>query len=229
MTTMAVQRGILSVDAIVEQGIVLADAEGMDGVSMRAIADRLGTGVMSLYRHVPNKERLIELMMDKVAERYSCPDQDGMTWRQALTALAETDWEMYLNHPWTLTASVTSRPPVGPSTLRGMEWAFTAIADLRLPAKDATSVIMAVVTHVQGVAQLAVAERRLAAESEIDAVAWWKQRIAEFSTDEHPHLEPLAQGFIEGDADQWLFFDLNLILDGVEALVRRHRRTTGRG
>jgi AcrR family transcriptional regulator len=222
---MAVKRGILSPEAIVEQGIALADADGLDGVSMRAIADRLGTGVMSLYRHVPNKERLIELMVDAVSERYAYPDHSGNTWRQSLTVLAETDWAMYLEHPWTLAASVTSRPPVGPSTIRAMEWAYSAIAELRLPPREATGVIMAVTTHVQGVAQLAVAERRLAESSDIDAVEWWRRRVTELGVDDHPHLEPIAQGFIEGNVEQWMIFDLTLILDGIERLVERHRPT----
>ncbi|WP_152361344.1 TetR/AcrR family transcriptional regulator [Microlunatus speluncae] len=228
---MVVKRGILSVAAIVEQGITLADAEGLDAVSMRAIADRLGTGVMSLYRHVPNKEHLVELMVEAVSERYAYPDHTGNTWRQSLTVLAETDWAMYLEHPWTLVASLTSRPPIGPSTLRAMEWAYSAIAELGLPPKEATSVIMAVTTHVQGVAQLAVSERRLAESSDIDAVEWWRRRIHELDGGDHPHLEPIAQGFIEGDVEQWMIFDLTLILDGIEQLARRHRRgrATGRG
>lgn len=225
---MTVKRGILSVAAIVEQGIALADADGLDAVSMRTIAERLGTGVMSLYRHVPNKERLVEEMVDTVMGRYAYPDHTGKTWRQNLITLAEVDWSMYLDHPWVLVVSATSRPPVGPSMLRSMEWAFAAIADLGLEPTDATRVIMAVTTHVQGVAMLATAEARHAADSDLDAVQWWRQRVREVGGTNHPGLEPITDQ-LEPDIERWLRFDLELILDGIAALARRRSRpVTGR-
>lgn len=224
---MAVKRGTLNVATIVEQGITLADATGLEGVSMRAIAEQLGTGVMSLYRHVPNKERLIELMVDAVMDRYAYPDHTGKTWRQNLTTLAEVDWTMYLEHPWVLTVSATSRPPVGPSMLRSMEWAFSGIAELGLPPRDATSAILAVSTHVQGVAMLATAEQRHAAESGLDAAEWWRRQVRAAGGEDRPELAAITQGYIESDAEQWMIFDLKLILDGIEQLAAR--RATGRG
>ncbi|GAB3742411.1 TetR/AcrR family transcriptional regulator [Microlunatus parietis] len=218
---MAVQRGILNVGAIIEHGIALADAGGLDAVSMRAIAERLGTGVMSLYRHVPNKEALIGLMVDTVSDRYSYPDHSDLDWRQSLTVLARTDWAMYLDHPWTLVASATSRPPVGPSTVRAMEWAYSAIAELGLSAQDTTGVIMAVTVHVQGVARQAIAERRLAEATGVDAAEWWRQQLTALDSGDHPLLEPIVQGFVEGDTERWLEFDLKLILDGVERRAAR--------
>jgi len=221
---MAVRRGVLTTGAIVGQGIALADAAGLEAVSMRAIADRLGAGVMSLYRHVPNKERLVELMVDQVMEHYAYPDRAGRTWRENLTTLAEYDWAMYLEHPWVLVATATSRPPVGPNTLRAMEWAYAGIAELGLPPESATGVILAVVSHVQAVALLATAERRHSAESGLDPVHWWRQRLREIGGDRHPALDAVLAGHIEGDPEHWLRFDLELLLDGVERLAERHRR-----
>lgn len=218
---MAVQRGILSVGAIVEHGIALADAGGLEAVSMRAIAERLGTGVMSLYRHVPNKEALVGLMVDTVSDRYSYPDHSDLDWRQSLTVLARIDWTMYLDHPWTLAASATSRPPVGPSTVRAMEWAYSAIAELGLSGRDTTGVIMAVSVHVQGVAQQAIAERRLVETTGVDAAEWWRQQIRALDGGDHPLLEPIAQSFVDGNTEGWLEFDLELILDGIERLAGR--------
>ncbi|MFC5819353.1 TetR/AcrR family transcriptional regulator [Nonomuraea harbinensis] len=54
----------LSVDAIVRAGIEVADAEGLSGLSMRKVAERLGFTTMSLYRHVPSRDHLVDLMRD---------------------------------------------------------------------------------------------------------------------------------------------------------------------
>ena len=62
-------RSGVTVRAIVEAAIGLADADGLDAVSMRAIADKLGTGTMTLYTHIPGKPVLIELMIDTAAGR----------------------------------------------------------------------------------------------------------------------------------------------------------------
>lgn len=218
---MAVQRGILSVGAIVEHGIALADDGGLDAASMRAIAERLGTGVMSLYRHVPNKERLVAAMVDAVMTRYAYPDHDGRTWRENLTTLAEYDWAMYLRHPWVLTATVTSRPPIGPSTLRSMAWAQAGIAELGLGPQDAVGAIMAVSSHVQAVALLATVEARHAAESGEDNVTWWRRAVRDAGGPYQPELEPMLEGYAEADPEQWLRFDLKLILDGIERLAGR--------
>ncbi|MBT9329369.1 TetR/AcrR family transcriptional regulator, partial [Salmonella enterica subsp. enterica serovar Typhimurium] len=63
----------LSREAIVDAAIALADEDGLDALSMRRIADRMGVGAMSLYRHVAGKDELIAAMTDEVAGRYPYP------------------------------------------------------------------------------------------------------------------------------------------------------------
>src|SRR6476661_5122429 len=72
----------LTVPQIVESAIAIADAEGIDNVSMRRVAERLGVGAMSLYRYVPSKAELLDLMVDAVyGERPAPADADG-GWRE---------------------------------------------------------------------------------------------------------------------------------------------------
>ncbi|MFD6464115.1 TetR/AcrR family transcriptional regulator, partial [Streptomyces roseolus] len=90
----------LTQSAIVDTAIVLADTEGLDALSMRRIADRMGVGAMSLYRHVANKDELIALMTDEVSRRNPYPPAAGMdwTWRDRVRIAAEIDWALYQQH-----------------------------------------------------------------------------------------------------------------------------------
>ena len=106
-------RSGLTVRAILDAAIGLADAEGIDALSMRAIAERLGAGTMSLYTHVPGKPALIELMIDTVAGQvYSDIDEPSSRpggWRAALAFIADRNWDLYLRHPGCCRCSASVR------------------------------------------------------------------------------------------------------------------------
>jgi TetR/AcrR family tetracycline transcriptional repressor len=88
----------LSADAIVQAALEIADAQGLDAVTMRAVGARLGAAAMSLYRHVPNKDALLELMADKVLAELPDPDPTG-DWRAELHAFFLAFHDLLLEHP----------------------------------------------------------------------------------------------------------------------------------
>src|SRR6266568_3331147 len=109
--------------AIVDAAIALADEAGVDAVSMRRIADRMGAGAMSLYRHVPNKDALLAEMTDEVARRNPYPDPEpGWTWRDRVRIAADIDWRLYQEHPWVLFTFAVPRYNFGPSSLACLAW-----------------------------------------------------------------------------------------------------------
>lgn len=204
---------------VVAAGIEVADRDGLAAVTVRRIAEMLGTGVMSLYRHVPGKERLVELMVDEVTGRYAYPPRDGRGWRECMWLLAENDWRMYRDHPWVLHATASARPPLGPNVLRSMEWALEAVEELGLDAASAATVVLAVATHVQGAALIAGTERELAADGQ-DARDWWQQRIAQLPAGENPRVRSMFDSRISTlDAEGWMRAGVALILDGAERLA----------
>jgi AcrR family transcriptional regulator len=107
--------------AIVRAAIGIADAEGLDGVTMRRVADRLNTGPMSLYRYVPDKDALVSMMIDAVIG-----DLDGSApavpadWRTAMRWLAESTWQVCRTHRWYPEATLI-RPPLTPNGIAGLE------------------------------------------------------------------------------------------------------------
>ncbi|HEX4225782.1 MAG TPA: TetR/AcrR family transcriptional regulator [Pseudonocardiaceae bacterium] len=112
---------------IVRAAIALADAEGVAGLTMRAVADALG-GVtpMSLYRYVLNKDGLVDLMLDAVSAEVEVPAQPSSDWRADLRGAAASLWLMIGRHRW-YAELVDSRPPFGPRTMRRAAFMLTVL------------------------------------------------------------------------------------------------------
>ena len=110
----------LTLERIVAAAIELLDAEGVDRLSMRRLADRLGAGAMSLYWHVDNKDVVFDLALDAVlAYRGPAPAQ-GVDWRGDVVHMLE-DWRAsMLRHPWA--AALLPRRALGPSMLARRMW-----------------------------------------------------------------------------------------------------------
>jgi AcrR family transcriptional regulator len=110
----------LSRERIVATAIELLDAQGIDGLTMRSLADRLGSGVMSLYWHVARKEDVFGLALDAVLE-YRVPPRAGEPedWRGEIAHMLQ-DWRAsMLRHPWS--ASLLPRQALGPNVLGRLE------------------------------------------------------------------------------------------------------------
>ncbi|WP_309237259.1 TetR/AcrR family transcriptional regulator [Actinomadura sp. BRA 177] len=114
--------------------IRIADADGLDAASMRRIAADLGTGAMSLYRYVPSRDDLIELMIDHVLLEADVPERPTGDWRADLTLIAENTRRMWLRHPW-LAGLQRPRATFGPNRMRLLEFAFGAL-DVGFPIDE---------------------------------------------------------------------------------------------
>src|SRR5215471_1159402 len=106
-------------EAVVQAAIAVADEGGVAALTMSAVARRLGPYTpMALYRHVGNKDGMVDGMLDRVAGEIALPGVGG--WRAQLTAIAESEWAMIGRHPW-YAELVHSRPPLGEHTLARTE------------------------------------------------------------------------------------------------------------
>ena len=127
-------RPAYSRDQITEAAIRIADADGLDAASMRRIAADLGTGAMSLYRYVPSRDDLLDLMIDRALLAADIPEHPSGDWRADLTLIAENTRRMWLRHPW-LAGLHRHRATFGPNRLRLLEFAFGAL-DVGIPVDD---------------------------------------------------------------------------------------------
>jgi len=120
----------LTAERIVEAALELVDRDGLDGLSMRRLGADLGSGATSIYWHVPNKDALLDLIVDRLMEEAveSIRREPGSTWRADLAAHALALRVVLERHADAATL-LGSRVPVGPSGLRFMEGVLEALAD----------------------------------------------------------------------------------------------------
>ncbi|MGH1526704.1 TetR/AcrR family transcriptional regulator C-terminal domain-containing protein [Leifsonia sp. L25] len=92
-------RATLTADRVIDAGLALADADGLDGLSMRTLAQRLGVVPMALYKHVSNKDELIDGMVDRVWAEVE-PPSPPFAWRDAMRRRAASLRSALLRHRW---------------------------------------------------------------------------------------------------------------------------------
>ncbi|GAA4862630.1 TetR/AcrR family transcriptional regulator [Actinomycetospora straminea] len=134
--------------AIVDAAVALADAEGLEAVSMPRLARTLGAAPMSLYRHVPHKDALVDLMLDAAIG----PAPEGAatgTWRDRLAAWARANRAVFVDHPWTLPL-VSGARRMGPAECAWAEAALRAGVDAGLSVTEALGVLHVVNSYVRG-------------------------------------------------------------------------------
>jgi AcrR family transcriptional regulator len=121
------RRPAYSRDKIAAAAVEIADAEGFEAVSMRRVAQALGSGTMTLYHYVLNKDELITLMVDAVMGEVLVPaDELAASWRPALAQIAKRSREAFRRHRWTLDTLGDGRS--GPNGIRHFEQSLQAVS-----------------------------------------------------------------------------------------------------
>ena len=141
----------LSRERIVEAAVALADADGLAALSMARLAERIGCGTMSLYRHVANKDELVTFMLSTAPG--PPPVADAADWRGALTDWAFGLWDIYHRHPWVL-AAAASGPPADPGQLAWLNAGLAALGPTGLSEREKLAAVMAMLHYVRGAAAL---------------------------------------------------------------------------
>jgi AcrR family transcriptional regulator len=211
----------LSLERIVEAAIAIADADGIAGLSMARLAERLGSAPMSLYRYVANKDELLVFMMD--AAPGPPPELPTGGWRAALEAWAQALRDVYVRHPWILQVTA-GRPPLEPGQLSWLDRGLSSFAGTRLTERDRFESVMTVLNYVRGEAQIAMILLRGAPGEGADALRAqqeYGELIARFVRPERfPALAAASAAGIfasEGpDSFQW---GLSRVLDGIASMM----------
>ncbi|MGW0577132.1 TetR/AcrR family transcriptional regulator [Streptomyces sp. NPDC002920] len=217
----------LTLERIVEVAVEVADRDGIAGVSMRRIATELGTGAMSLYRYVPGKAELLDLMLDRVQRPSEDPaDLGDGSWRSALEVMARGTLALYRRHPWLLDIN-QSRPLLGPAALDGMEKVLTRIRPMGLEDPELVSAVIMVDGYVVGAARTQVyqeAAERTSGMTTADFYAAQTPFLANVMTSgRYPVLSSLSEDTWSPAFDHFEF-GLQRILDGLEVLVTTRSR-----
>lgn len=221
-------RAGLDVEAIVGAAIEIADADGLEAVSMAKVAERLGYTPMSLYRHVPSKNDLLALVQDAA---FGDPPVDAPTgdWRAGLGTWGRDVVAAYRAHLWALDIPI-SGPPTMPRQVAWLERALTLLRPTDLPPAEKLSVVLLVAGYARQWAQLMRDLERgyeRAGTSPGDDGGGYARALADLiDADRFPAVhEAVVEGFFADDEDgvDEFEFGLGRILDGVEAHIRRRR------
>lgn len=230
-------RSGLTVRAIVAAAIELADAECLDAVSMRNVAERLKVGAMSLYTHVPGKAELTDLMMDTVYSQLYADVNDPASqpggWREALKFIAARNWSLYQQHPWMLQI-IRARPLLGPNASLKYEAELRPLDRLGLTDVEMDAALTLVLTHVEGTARGQAHLEQTQHDTGMSEAEWWVVNAPLLAKVMDATRFPIAArvGTAAGQAYQGasspthaFSFGLERILDGIALLIaQRHQQ-----
>ncbi|MGO1056363.1 TetR/AcrR family transcriptional regulator C-terminal domain-containing protein [Crossiella sp. CA198] len=208
---------------ITAAAIKLADAEGLDAVTMRRLATDLGTGPMSLYRHLAGKDELVHLMMRRVFGSHPLPAPAPPGWRARLTAVSRIQWAIYRAHPWLPELVSITRPRLIPEAMAHTEWTLAALAGLGLGRAERVREAVTIPAFVRGVALSHAAELQASKDTGLSATEWWQAQEQEImvhlESGRYPCLSTMDSSAVE-DLDGLFEHGLTRHLDGLAARLR---------
>ncbi|MFB9658806.1 TetR/AcrR family transcriptional regulator [Glycomyces mayteni] len=197
----------LTRERIVAEAVAIADAEGLQKVSMKHLADRLGSGVMSLYRHVPGKDELVVLMYDSLMSA-PAPLPEADTWREVLAGWGRCVRDLFLAHPWALPVATGERP-MGPHEAGWVDQVLGRLAAVGMPEGTGLLAVLTVDCFALG----AVRPEIGGGES---TGAFFRFLQDPAVAGRFPHLAALAARPVGEPGAGYFEFGLQRVLDGLE-------------
>jgi AcrR family transcriptional regulator len=212
----------LSYQRLARAAVDIADAEGLEALSMRKVAGRLDAGTMSLYRYVRSRHDLIDLMVDHVYGEAVIDARSG-DWRTDLARVARNVRQTALRHPW-LAGYATARPTFGPNLLNVIEHALGALDGLGLDIDRMLDIWLTVNAFVHGYVLAELADQEAQRRSKLTEQQW-RAQMAPYvrqlvESGRYPMLTRIvidAEDF--PDPDQTFERRLGYVLDGLAATL----------
>jgi len=204
---------------VLAAAIAHADEGGLEALTMRKLAEELGVAPMALYRHVANKDDLVDGMVDVVFSEIDLPGP-GAEWRTAMRQRAISVRDALLRHRWAI-GLMESRSNPGPANLRHHD---AVIGSLRVSGFD-----MAMAAHAYSLLDsyiygFALTKMNLPFDTSDDVAGVAQSMLEPFPVNEYPNLvafiteHAMKPGYDYGDEFE---YGLDLILDGLELELRR--------
>jgi AcrR family transcriptional regulator len=196
---------------VVAAALELADAEGLDALTIRAVASRLDTKPMSLYRHVANKGDLLDALVERMYAEFETPDPRRPDWRAELRRRADSVRQVLVRHPWSVALIETRAGPDRPVTFAHAEAVLATLIAAGCSPRLASRAFVVLDSYVYGFAvQQITMPTTEPGDAAADLVAVMRQ---------HPSLLAVMDA-VTADAEYDFIaeFDagLDLVLDGID-------------
>jgi AcrR family transcriptional regulator len=190
----------LTLDALLDAAVEVADAAGLGGLSTRAVAARLGVSAMGLYSYVGSRDQMVALMQDHASAIPAWTDP-GTSLAADLAVWAEQLFDLYLAHPW-LTEIPWAEASGGPNEQDWLERLLGILDHWEAPGASRAAVVTALYATVRAAAQTAAAYRGLAHSDRADQ--WLNRaRATRQLIDDYPQRYPLSLRLEPHEADDW--------------------------
>ena len=211
-------RAQLSRARVLETAVALADRHGLEALSMRKLADELGVAAMSLYYYVPNKDHLLDGMIDIVFSEIEPPSTD-VDWRTAMRSRAIATREALRRHPWAI-GEMEGRTSHGPANLRLHDAVLGCLRGAGFSIEMTVHAYSVQDAYIYG---FVLQETDMAPQTADDFAAEAQRQMDEYEAvlADYPHLVEVVGGYVAKagyDYESEFLFGLNLILDALDQL-----------
>jgi AcrR family transcriptional regulator len=206
----------LSRDRVLRAAIDLADAGGIESLTMRRLAQELGVEAMTLYYHVANKDDILNGIADMVVGEIELPSA-GADWKEAIRETAISAHQVLLRHPWAASL-VLSATGSSEARMRYMDALLGSLRSAGFSAEMTDHAYHVLESHIMGFT-LWLVGMNLGSREDVATLA--TDFLREFPRDELPYLAEHIEQHIKPrstDDEGDFAFGLDLILDGLERL-----------
>ena len=202
-------------EEITRAAVDLADRDGLAAVSMRRIAERIGSAPTSLYWYVATKDEIYELMVDAVIGEIELPGRPSGDWRADLSSIASVTRATLARHPWL--AQLGIHPIPGPATLRYGEIALSSLAGLGLDEASQVNVLAAVNNYIFGFLGREAAWQNLIRRTRTTEAGWDSglSDLAAASAGQRAAAPVPLTARMNLTSDESFAFGLECLLDGI--------------
>lgn len=205
-------RGSLSVTQILDAALELAQADGLEAVSMPKLARKLGCGVMTLYSYVEDKEQLLNLLCSRILRDLPLDRTTGTGWEDALRGFGVALRQRMLAVP-ALAQLLANRKMWSPEVAALAEWLLGALTAAGWPLHDAVRAFHAVQHYTLGFVLYEVPRTRTGSNREHEQ--WWRHTLVDLPPEEYPLMHAAAEYLPEGPREEQFQWGLDRTLAGL--------------
>jgi AcrR family transcriptional regulator len=209
----------LSRERVLRAAVLLADADGLESLTMRQLGLRLGVEAMSLYNHVANKDDILDGMVDLVVSEIDLP-ADTVDWQEAMRRRAISAQAVFSCHPWA-SGLIDSRESSGPARLRYFDWVIGTLRRAGFTLEMAVRAFSLLDSYIYGFGRQ---QLNMSAGGDIEPEEVGEAFLRAIPADEYPYLREMVVEYAMNsgyDESADFEFGLDLILDGLQRLLDR--------
>jgi AcrR family transcriptional regulator len=216
-------RAPLTREGIVDAALRVLEREGADGLSMRRVAEELGTGPASLYWHVASKEELINLLVDRVASEIEVPPPDPSRWQEQLKEWALQARQVFKRYPG-VAGLTLGRVPVGPNLVRWTEWLLALLRGAGVPdriaayAGDLGGLYLGASSYEETLPFPSPTGEDLPPDQ---ILAMFRSYYESLPADQFPNVHATLDELFSGGPDERFELGLDVIIRGLASYIQR--------